>query len=75
VSAERSCLRSLGASNIEKATVSIKKEVRGAIADSGSQPSTLSSQPAEGKKTYTAEQKLACSIEAMRNGGECEACQ
>jgi ribonucleoside-diphosphate reductase alpha chain len=27
------------------------------------------------KRTYTAEQKLACSIEAMRNGGECEACQ
>jgi hypothetical protein len=77
VSAERSCLRSLGASNIEKATVSIKKEVRGhaGTAESGSQPSALSSQPAEGKKTYTAEQKLACSIEAMRNGGECEACQ
>jgi len=69
-------LRSLGASNIEKATVSIKKEVRGhaGTAESGSQPSALSSQP-EGKKTFTAEQKLACSIEAMRNGGECEACQ
>jgi ribonucleoside-diphosphate reductase alpha chain len=24
---------------------------------------------------FTAEEKLACSIEAMRNGGECEACQ
>jgi ribonucleoside-diphosphate reductase alpha chain len=23
---------------------------------------------------FTAEEKLACSIEAMRNGGECEAC-
>ena len=26
-------------------------------------------------KHYTAEEKLACSIEAMRNGGTCEACQ
>ncbi len=26
-------------------------------------------------KTFTAEQKLACSIEAMRNGEACEACQ
>jgi ribonucleoside-diphosphate reductase alpha chain len=24
---------------------------------------------------FTAEEKLAFSIEAMRNGGECEACQ
>ena len=64
-------LRSLGASNIEKATVSIKKEVRGhaGAAESSSQPKGSS------KKTFTAEQKLACSIEAMRNGGECEACQ
>ena len=67
-------LRSLGASNIEKATVAIKKEVRGVAGGDGSaQPSALNSQPE--KKTYTAEQKLACSIEAMRNGGECEACQ
>jgi ribonucleoside-diphosphate reductase alpha chain len=29
----------------------------------------------ETKKTFTAEEKLTCSIEAMRNGGECEACQ
>jgi ribonucleoside-diphosphate reductase alpha chain len=27
------------------------------------------------KKEYTAEEKTACSIEAMRNGGTCEACQ
>jgi|GEM_PF-4393511 len=26
-------------------------------------------------KNYTAEEKLACSIEAIRNGGEYEACQ
>ncbi len=52
-------LRSLGASNIEKATVSVKKEVRGHA----------------GKKEFTAEEKTACSIDAMMNGGECEACQ
>ena len=27
------------------------------------------------KKEFTADEKMACSIEAMRNGGECEACQ
>ncbi|MCF3651048.1 ribonucleoside-diphosphate reductase subunit alpha [Synoicihabitans lomoniglobus] len=52
-------LRTLGASNIEKATVSIKKEMRGET----------------GKKTFTEAEKQACSIEAMRNGEECEACQ
>ncbi len=44
-------LRTLGASNIEKATVSVKKQV------------------------FTPEEKMACSIDAMRNGVECEACQ
>jgi ribonucleoside-diphosphate reductase alpha chain len=57
-------LRSLGASNIEKATVQVKKEVRGAAGETS---------PA--KKEYSQEEKLACSIEAMRNGGTCEACQ
>jgi ribonucleoside-diphosphate reductase alpha chain len=48
-------LRTLGASNIEKATVE--------------------KAPKAAKKEYTAEEKNACSIEAMRNGGTCEACQ
>jgi ribonucleoside-diphosphate reductase alpha chain len=80
-------LRSLGASNIEKATVASKKEVR---IGTGTSPSVIpaatitaaaaGSEPAPGaaataKPAFTAEQKLACSIEAMRNGGECEACQ
>lgn len=52
-------LRSLGASNIEKATVSVKKEVRGLA----------------GKKEYSDAEKQACSLDAMMNGGECEACQ
>jgi ribonucleoside-diphosphate reductase alpha chain len=30
---------------------------------------------AGGKREFTAEEQLACSIEAMRNGAECEACQ
>ncbi len=53
-------LRTLQASNIEKATVYMKKEVSGI---------------AGGKREYTAEEQLACSIEAMRNGAGCEACQ
>ena len=83
-------LRSLGASNIEKATVAMKKETRGAIkegADGGQnsgdtggshsveQVKADAATEAGAKKTYTAEQKLACSIEAMRNGESCEACQ
>jgi ribonucleoside-diphosphate reductase alpha chain len=50
-------LRTLGASNIEKATVEKAPKAEKA------------------EKTYTAEEKNACSIEAMRNGGTCEACQ
>ena len=67
-------LRSLGASNIEKATVAVKKEVRigsGPAESAGSE----SANAAKPKREYTLEEKTACSIEAMRNGGECEACQ
>ena len=87
-------LRSLGASNIEKATVGVKKEMRGAVNEgsSGGQNSgdaggshgatastprfdTMPATSSVVKKEYTAAEKTACSIEAMRNGGECEACQ
>ncbi|MSU65315.1 MAG: ribonucleoside-diphosphate reductase subunit alpha [Opitutus sp.] len=105
-------LRSLGASNIEKATVGVKKEMRGAVNEGssgginsgdtmaglssvasakgdGSHQPVLTNSPfatatevtippmamTGAKKSYTAEEKTACSIEAMRNGGECEACQ
>jgi ribonucleoside-diphosphate reductase alpha chain len=54
-------LRTLGASSIEGPTTNVKKELRGVVAGQ--------------KQEYSAEQKMACSIEAMRNGGECEACQ
>ncbi len=57
-------LRTLGASSIEGPTTNVKKELRGVVAG-GPAP----------KKEYTEEEKMACSIEAMRNGGECEACQ
>jgi ribonucleoside-diphosphate reductase alpha chain len=54
-------LRTLQASNIEKATIDVKKEVRGIAAGA--------------KREYTADEKNACSLEAMLNGGTCEACQ
>jgi len=61
-------LRTLGASNIEKATVKLKKEVR-----AGLQEAEVATEAV--KKVFSAEERAACSIEAMRNGGECEACQ
>ena len=75
-------LRTLGASNIEKATVSVKKEVRGVAGETKTEPATTattSTAPftaeAAPKKTYTEAEKKACSIEAMKNGEICEACQ
>ena len=59
-------LRTLGASNIEKATVDLKKAKPLADAPSD-EPSA--------KKEFTDAEKKACSIEAMLNGEECEACQ
>jgi ribonucleoside-diphosphate reductase alpha chain len=59
-------LRTMGASNIEKATVSVKKEVRGRAGQTAG-PET--------KKEYTDAEVKACSLDAMMNGGECEACQ
>lgn len=61
-------LRTLSASNIEKATVSIKKEIRGRVG----QPTTETEKP---KKQFTAAEAQACSLDAILNGGECEACQ
>ncbi|KXU37884.1 response regulator SirA [Cephaloticoccus primus] len=82
-------LRSAAASTIEKATVSVKKEVRGAVAGgageaggvgvAGGAAATLGTAAALAApvptRTYTEAEKRACSIEAMRNGEECEACQ
>tara|TARA_A200000113_G_scaffold54999_2_gene46026 strand:- start:2643 stop:5897 length:3255 start_codon:yes stop_codon:yes gene_type:complete len=60
-------LRTLGASNIEKATVAVKKEMRGRVSDSAVN--------GDSKKEFTDAEKQACSLDAMLNGGECEACQ
>jgi ribonucleoside-diphosphate reductase alpha chain len=89
-------LRGLGASNIEKATIGVKKEMRGAVSEgsSGGQNSgdtggthSIEQVAADAaglasaglakkeKRVYTAAEKTACSIEAMKNGEECEACQ
>jgi len=54
-------LRTQQASNIEKATTKVNKEVRIYAADA----------PRESTET----EKEACSLDALLNGGECEACQ
>lgn len=56
-------LRTLGASNIEKATISVAKDKRGVVARTAEAESS------------TPEERQACSLEAMMNGGVCEACQ
>ncbi len=56
-------LRTLGASNIEKATINVKKEVRG-IAGSNA--------PFTTEETTT---NQTCSLETMADGETCEACQ
>jgi ribonucleoside-diphosphate reductase alpha chain len=64
-------LRSLAATQIEKSTTDANRR--------GLQPKWMKNKSAsadiEVKREYTAEEKNACSIEAMRNGGTCEACQ
>ncbi len=65
-------LRTLQASNVEKSTLNVQKEQRGHMA---TQTAATAATNAAAKMEYTAEQKNACSIDAMMNGGECEACQ
>jgi len=56
-------LRTLQASNIEKASINVKKEVRHVA-------------PGEEEKPQPTEEEVrACSLDAMMNGGECEVCQ
>ncbi len=57
-------LRTLQASNIEKATTNVAKEIRGTMGATTTAP-----------KQYTEAEKNACSLDAMLNGGTCEACQ
>ena len=59
-------LRTLGASNIEKATIAVRKDVRGemgAATDNQEESSSSVKEPS------------ACSLEATMNGETCEACQ
>ena len=65
-------LRTLSASNIEKATVDLEKEKRGIIAQS---PTASADPDAPVKKQYTEAEVKACSLEARMRGEECEACQ
>jgi ribonucleoside-diphosphate reductase alpha chain len=60
-------LRSLQANDAESFTGKVIKQQRGVMATQTAATAAA--------KTYTAEEKMACSIEAMRNGEECEACQ
>ncbi len=57
-------LRTMQASGVEKSTIASNKEVRG-----------VAGAAAAAAKEYTQAEKNACSIEAMINGEECEACQ
>jgi ribonucleoside-diphosphate reductase alpha chain len=71
-------LRTLGASNIEKATINVKKTKRGLMAaednaDAASKASLKANDAAA--KSYSTAAQQACSLEAMLNGGTCEACQ
>jgi len=59
-------LRSQGASGIEKSTIDTKKATRGVAAGAAT---------AAPKKQYSPAEVQACSLEAMMNGEECEACQ
>jgi len=55
-------LRATAASTVEQST-------------SQSRPNWVNQPSKTKEKEFTAEEAAACSIEAMRNGGECEACQ
>ena len=58
-------LRTLGASTIEKATVAAPAAAAAPVPATAAAPVAATAEP----------DAIACSIEAMRNGGECEACQ
>jgi ribonucleoside-diphosphate reductase alpha chain len=68
-------LRTLSASNIEKATVNVRKEVRGAAGIQSPAASGVTVTASAPAKQYTEGEVKACSIQAMLNGEECEACQ
>jgi ribonucleoside-diphosphate reductase alpha chain len=72
-------LRTLGASNIEKATVQLKEVAPAQAAETVKQAAVMGeSAPTTTEpslRLFTEEERLACSIEAMRNGEICASCQ
>jgi ribonucleoside-diphosphate reductase alpha chain len=64
-------LRTMGASNIEKATVDMRKETRGVIGEGVAAAAAA----ADAESVPSEEAMRDCNIEAMRNGEECESCQ
>jgi ribonucleoside-diphosphate reductase alpha chain len=68
-------LRTLQASNIEKATSDVQKEIRGITGQTGAGLAEEAETLAAPKREYSDAEKTACSIEAMMNGETCEACQ
>jgi len=56
------CDKIMHAINIEKPTTSVAKEFRGTMG-------------AFTKPTYTEDEKNACTLDAMLNGGTCEPCK
>ena len=61
-------LRSLGASDIEASTINVQKELRGVVADTAQEAAQADAASTEAKV-------IACRLDAMMNGGECESCQ
>ncbi|MFY7953477.1 MAG: ribonucleoside-diphosphate reductase subunit alpha, partial [Armatimonadaceae bacterium] len=64
-------LRTLGASNIEKATVALKNRRPEPTPTPGGEIAA----PLAPAMTFTEEEKAACSLRAMLDGESCEACQ
>ena len=64
-------LRSQAATQIEKSTTDVNRR--------GLQPRWMKNKSASAdiavRREFTAEEKTACSLDALRNGGTCEACQ
>ncbi len=60
-------LRTLGASNIEKATIRVKKQTRGIVAEAAKEAAI--------EKSNELKEAEACRVETAMNGEECEACQ
>ena len=80
-------LRTLQASNIEKASLQVQKEMRGIVGRTRRRPRPAGPRHARpernhcqhdpdlAKHAFTEAEKTVCSIEAMMNGGRCEACE